>query len=222
MLLLRKRRPERRVEPAPHQGVGGVEEREQDPRHDGRREEVRHRDLEHRPEDHQHDGRRDQDAEGPPGGDRPRGEAHVVARAVHGPRGHDAEDGDRGADDAGRRREDGRYEEHRDVERAAGRGEHELDGPEQPLHEARLLHHDAHEDEEGHRGEGLLQHHAVELEGHQVEDEVAEPPVAEREPEEDEGERDREADEDRGQHDRDHERADQLGAHYGQRLARTA
>ncbi len=94
-----------------------------------------------------------------------------------------------------------------------------LNGAEQALHQARLLHHDAHEDEQRHGGQRLLQHHLVELQCHQVEDEIRpETPGAEHEAQEDEGEGYREADEDREQHHRDHDDADEFRRHQGHLL----
>ena len=212
--FLRQRRPQCGIQPAPDQGVGGVQAGEQDSGDDGGGEQVRDRHLQHRPHDHQHDRRRNQDPQRAAGGDGAGREPHVVARPVHGLRGHDAEDRHRRADDAGGGREDGGDEEHRDVERSAGAGEHELDGAEQPLHQPRLLHQDAHEDEQRHRRERLLQHDVVELQRHEVDDELRpESPGPEHEPQEDEGEGDRETDEDREQHHRDHDEADGFGAH---------
>ena len=212
--VLRQRWTERGVQPASNEGIGGIQKGEHDAGDDGGGKQIGHRHFQHRPHDHQHDRRRDQDSEGAAGGNGARGQLHVVARPVHGLGRHDAEDRHRCADDAGGGREDGGDEQHRDVERAAGAGEHQLDGAEQPLHQPRLLHQDAHEDEERHRRECLLQHHVVELEGHQVDDQLRpEAPGPERQPEKDEGEGDRESDEDRQQHDRDHDEADGFGAH---------
>jgi hypothetical protein len=213
--LILQRRPEGGIDPAADHRVGGEEERQQQARDDRRGEERRHRHFQHRAHHHQHDRGRDEDAERAAGGDQARGELHVVAGADHRLAGHDAEDGDRGADDAGRSGEDGGDEHHREVERAGDAREHLLHRVEQALHQVRLLHHDAHEDEERHRGQRLLHHRAVELQRELVEHQLAEAPVAEDEAEEDEGEGDGEAEEDAGDHRHHHPHADHRLAHCG-------
>ena len=114
--------------------------------------------FQHRPHDDQHDRRRDEDAERAAGGDRAGGHLHVVAGFVHRPRRHDAENGDRCADDAGRRCKDGRDEQDRDEQGAPRARHHQLHRPEQPLHQPRLFHDDAHEDEQRHRDQLVVQH----------------------------------------------------------------
>ena len=144
-------------------------------------------------------------------GDASGGKLHIVVGAVHGLRRHDAENGDGSADDAGGGGEDGGNEQHRDIERPAGARQRQLHRVEQALHQARLFHQDAHEDEQRYRGQGLFHHHRGELQRHQVEHQFAETPQAEDHAEKDQGEGDREAAEDGEQHDPDHDQPDEFG-----------
>jgi hypothetical protein len=211
--LLRQRRPERGIDPAAHHGVEREDRRQHQPRQHRSGEQLRHRHLDGRTHHHQHDAWRNQDAERSAGRDQSGRQLRVVAGADHRLACHDAEDGHRGTDDAGGGSEDGRHEHDGEIERAAHAGEQLLDRVEQAVHELGLLHHDAHEHEQRHGGERLLAHGLVELEGEQVEDELAEAPIAEHEAEEDQREGDGKADEDGRDHGHDHHQADDLVAH---------
>jgi hypothetical protein len=175
-------------------------EREHESGDDRGREQIRHRHFQDRPHDHQHDAGGYEDPQRAARRYRAGGEAHVVVGPVHGLRGHDAEDGHRRADDAGCGGEDRGDEEDGDEQSAVHPGQHQLNRLEQAFHQPRLFHEDAHEYEQGHRRQGLLQHDRRELEGHEIEDQIAKADVAEDEAEKDQGERDGKADEYGKQH----------------------
>ncbi len=155
---------------------------------------------------------RDEDPQRATGGDGARGEPGAVAALHHDRRRHDPQHGDGRAHDAGGHGEDRGGEDHAEVERAAHRGQHDLERPEQPLHEAGLLDDIAHEDEQRHGGQGLLLHQADRLEEGEVEDDGAQPEIADDEGQEEEREADREADEDHPDHDDQHGQAEDLVA----------
>src|SRR5207247_5995514 len=84
----------------------------------------------------------------------------------------------------------------------------------QPLHQARRLGDEAHEEEQRHRGEHLLLHQPDGLEVGQVEHHLAQGKVAEAQREEQQREGDLDADENRTDHDDQHDQPDQdLGGH---------
>ncbi len=211
--LRRQHRSRFRVQVAAHQGIGGVEEGEEDSRDDSCREQVRDRHLQNGAHHHEHDARRNEDAQGSPRRDRARRKFDIILRAVHRFGRHDAENRDGRAYNPGGCREDRGDKQYSDEQRPPDAGEHELHGLKQPFHQARLLHEDAHENEQGNGGKGLFQHHRRELEGHQVEDEIAKPDKTENGAEKDECEGDREADEDGEQHDTDHDHAKNFVGH---------
>ncbi len=198
---------------AAHQGVGGVEEGEEESRNDGCREQVRDGHLQNGTHHHEHDTRRNEDAQGSPRRDCARREFDIVVGAVHRLGRHDAENRNGRADNPGGCREDRRDKQHGDEQSPPDAGEHKLHGLKQPFHQARLLHEDAHENEQWNCGKGLLQHHRRELEGHQVENELAKPDEAENGAEKDEREGDRETDEDSEQHDPDHDHTKNFVGH---------
>ena len=96
-----------------------------------------------------------------------------------------------------------------EIERAAHRREQHAERREQPLHQPRLLGDEAHEDEQRHRRQQLLLHHADGLEVGEVEHRRAQAEVAEGEGEEQQREGDRHADEDRAQQHHQHDQADE-------------
>ena len=201
--------PELRIPDAAAHQVDDVDAGQQEARSERRGVEVRHRHAEHGSHHDQHHRRRDEDAERAAGGDGAGGELGVVARLDHDRRGHDAEHGHRRADDAGRHGEHRGRQDHHQIERAAHRREQQAEGREQPLHQARLLGDEAHEDEERHRRQQLLLHHADGLEVGEVEDRRTHAEVAERERQEQQREGDRHADEDRSEQHEEHHKADE-------------
>jgi hypothetical protein len=84
---------------------------------------------------------------------------------------------------------------------------------EQAFHQSRLLHEDAHEYEQRNRRQSLLQHDRRELEGHQIEDQIAEADVAEYEAEENQGEGNRKANKNGEQHAPYEKKSEYFGAH---------
>ncbi|MCE3247753.1 MAG: hypothetical protein K0R41_1578 [Geminicoccaceae bacterium] len=214
-LVARQRRPEARVDVAPDHRVSDVEEGQDQPRQERGREQLDDRDADDRAHHHEHHARRDQDAERAASGDRTGRHLRVVAGADHRRRRHHAHHRHRGADDAGRGREDRRGQQHAQIERAAKRGEDQLERLEQPLHQPSLLEQVPHEDEQRHRRERLLLHQADGLEDHKVEDRVAEADVAEHDRQHDQREGDRKADENPGQQRAEQDQAEHLAAHSG-------
>ena len=206
---LRHRRAERRVREAARHAVGDVEAREQKARAEGGGIQQVDRHADGRTHHHQHDARGDQDPERAACGDRACRQPGIIAGLDHNRSGHDAEHRDGRADDAGRHGEDGRRQDHRQVERAAHGREQVAQRQEQPLHQARLLRHVAHEDEERHGGQDVVLHRAPDLQVGEVEGLVrADADRAEDEGEEQQREGDREADEDDADHADQHDEAE--------------
>jgi hypothetical protein len=143
-------------------------------------------------------------------GDRARRHAHVVARLDHHRPGEDAEQHHRRAYRARGDAEQRRRQDHHYVQGAAHRGEQVAESLEQSFHHAGLVADVAHEDEQGHRHEFVLLHHAEGLQVGEVEHLRAQAHVAEDQGEEQQREADRQADEDGRQHHHQHQRTEEL------------
>jgi len=124
---------------------------------------ISHRDFENRPHDDEHDARRNQDSERATRRDTPRRKGDIVTRLVHGFSRHDAEYGDRGTHNSGRGSEDGGDKQYRDIQRTVGSRKRQLYRLKQSLHQARLLHQNAHKYEQGYGGKRLFKHDAGKL-----------------------------------------------------------
>ena len=209
-LLHRHRRAEPRVHEAPAKAVEDVERGEQEAGSERGGVELGDRHADHRAHDDQHDARRDQDAERAACGDRARRKLWVVAALDHDRRRHDAEHRHRRADDAGRHGEHRGGEDHDQEQSAPHRSQHVAESAEQALHEAGLLRHVAHEDEQRHGRQHLLLHQADDLEVGEVEHPRPEPHEAKDEGEEQKREGDRETDEDDAEEQDEHDQAEQL------------
>ena len=125
------------------------------------------------------------------------------------------------ADDAGGRGEDGGGDQHRQVQRAVQPRQQLLDAVEQPLHDARLLEQEAHEQEERDRREHGVLHHRIGLQHGQVEHHRAERDEAGGQRHRAQREGDREADEDDGEQHAQGHQAQHLVAHTSVSVAAT-
>ena len=115
-LLHRHGRTELGIEEASGQRVGDVAAGEQKAGAERRRIEQVDGNAHDRAHHHQHDAGWNENSERAAGSDGARGEPGVVAGLDHHRRGHDAEHRDGRADDAGRHGEDGRRQDHRQIE----------------------------------------------------------------------------------------------------------
>ncbi len=186
---------------------------QQEPGTETRRVEFSDRDAHDRAHHHQHDAGRDQDAQRTTRRDRSGGHADIVAGLGHDGHGHDPHQHHRRPHRAGGDAEDRGGDQDAHVQRARHRPHHELEAPEQALHEPALLHQIAHEDEQGDGGQHLFLHEPDRLEHHDVKCLVPEPDPAEDQRQEHQREGDGEADEDGAEHDDQHDGAQQFGTH---------
>jgi len=215
-LIHRHRRAELGIHEAADHRVGDVTAREQETGAERRRIEQVDGYPHGRAHHHQHHAGRNQDAERAAGGDGTRRQPRVVACPDHHRCGHDAEHRYGGADDAGRHGEDCRGEDDRQIERAAHRRQQAAQRPEQPLHQARLFGHVAHEDEERHGREDLVLHRPPDLQIGKIEGLLpAEPQPAEDDGEKQQREGDRETDEDDRDHADKHDQSEALCITHG-------
>ena len=191
-----KNRSQGRVQVAPADGVKCIEDGQKEARDNGGSEQFRNRRADHRAHDHQHDARRNQHSQRAAGSDGTGIEPCAISAFHHDRRRHDAEDGDCGANDPGRRGEQGSHRQNHDVERSLYRGQQKLKSMKQAVHEAGPLKDVSHEQEQRHRSQKRLGHGAEHLIGHQVKNHLAEPDIAEHDAQEYQGERDGKADED--------------------------
>lgn len=197
-------RPGRRHQRAAQEHVAGEQHDHQRARDHDAGEKVADRDLDHRGVDDDDARRRDDGAERAAGADRAGDQVFGVAVAQHCRRRHHADDGFDRADDAGRRGEHRAHQQRRDGEAAGQPPDPQLRHGEEALGDARAFAHRAHEDEERHCREGMVDQDVVRAPGELHADAGAEEVEPEDEGERDQRERDRKAGEDEQKQRREH------------------